>query len=108
MDPADFIRDLVSQLKVVIQEETARGVAAAVSKAHTQETPTQHAQIQSNYGNLRTAPNPAFVQVFRMTPEGERVVVVTTTAQLLAETCDILLDISDTLARERPRRRKRA
>jgi len=110
MDPSEFMREFVNQVKAVIQEETARGVAAVSAAAVTkaQGTPTQHAQIQNQFGHLRPPQVPAVVQVYRMTPEGERVVTATTTAQLLAEACDILLDISDTLARERPKRRKRA
>jgi len=114
MDPGEFMREFVTQIKSVIQEETARGVAAvssaAVAKVQQQQqgTPTQHAQISNQFGHLRAPQVPAVVQVYRMTPEGERVVTATTTAQLLAEACDILLDISDTLARERPKRRKRA
>jgi hypothetical protein len=113
MDPGEFMREFVTQIKSVIQEETARGVAAvsaaAVSKAQQQQgTPTQHAQISNQFGHLRAPQVPSVVQVYRITPEGERVVTATTTAQLLAEACDILLDISDSLARERPKRRKRS
>lgn len=113
MDPAEFMREFVQQIKGVIQEETARGVAAvsaaAVTKAQqTQATPTQHAQIQNQFGHLRPMPQPAMVPVFRVMPDGSRMVENTTTAQLLAEACDILLDISDSLAREKPKRRKRS
>lgn len=97
MDPAEFMRMLAEQIRTIIREETRK----------LPDPPPQHQQVQSQYGQMKVPAGPAVVQVYRVMPDGDRVVVATTTAQLLAEACDILLDISDSLTRERPRRRKR-